>query len=142
MDTVAAKVMITDFPVVEANTTVAEAELCLELARVSGLPVINPDRTVFGILTPQNLAHFHRRPLNNPHAFHAWEICDARPLVKHQSSPLSEVTDAVIESHSAYVLVVNDERQLIGVIQAESLLNHWLTSARGTTRGPVSLRRH
>ena len=141
MDTVAAQVMITDFPAVDANTTVADAEVCLETARVSGLPVLNPDRTVFGMLTPQNLAHFYRQPLNNPRAFHAWEICNARPLIVNQCRSLDEVSDALLESHCALVLVVDDARRLVGVILAESLLDHWLTSTRGAADQSTVMRR-
>ncbi|MBW3568041.1 MAG: CBS domain-containing protein [Proteobacteria bacterium] len=128
----AADIMVTDFSFVDSDATVAEAEEWFEQDGITSLPVLNPDRTVFGLLTVKNLAGFHRRPLNNPHAFHAWEICDARPLVKHQSSTLDDITEAVLEMPRPHVLIVDDNQQLVGVISAEQLLHHWLASARGT----------
>lgn len=129
----AADIMVTDFPFVDSDATVAEAEEWFEQDTVASLPVLNPDRTVFGLLTTRNLASFRRRPLNNPHAFHAWEICDARPLVKHQSSTLDDITEGVLEMPRSHVLIVDDEQRLVGVIAAEQLLHHWLASARGTS---------
>lgn len=128
MECTAADIMLSDFPFVDADATVAEAELFFELDTISALPVLNPDRTVFGLLTPKNLASFYRRPLNNPQAFHAWEICDARPMLAPASSSLDDVTQALLGSAARHVLVVSDAQQLVGVIPVERLLEHHAAS--------------
>lgn len=130
MECTAADIMLSDFPFVDADATVAEAELFFELDAVSALPVLNPDRTVFGLLTPRNLANFYRRPLNNPQAFHAWEICDARPLLTSAASSLEDVTQALLGSTARHVLVVSDdEQQLVGMIPVERLLEYHAMSS-------------
>lgn len=126
----AANIMQTDFAFVDCDATVAEAEEFFESGELSALPVLNPDRTVFGLLTPRNLAHFHRRPLNNPRAFHAWEICDARPLVTMGDTTVDELTSALLDSPAHHVLIINEEQQLIGVVATEHLLQNHAMSTR------------
>lgn len=132
MDRTAGDIMTTEFPFVDCNATVAEAEELFEQGGVNALPVLNPDRSVFGLLLPKHLAAFHRRALNNPRAFHAWEICDARPLVGVASSDLQDVTSALLTSDARHVLIVNDDRQLIGVISTETLLENGFVEERDT----------
>lgn len=139
MKRTAGEVMATEFPFVDSNTTVAEAEAFFESGGVNALPVLNPDRSVFGLLLPRHFAAFHRRPLNNPRAFHAWEICDARPLVAPATSDLDAVTDALLASDARYALIVNGERRLVGVISPETLLERGIvaTGVRATSHeGP------
>jgi CBS domain-containing protein len=124
-----ADVMLTDFPSVDSNATVAEAEEYFGQDGVLALPVMNPDRTVFGLLTPQNLAHFHQRPLNNPRAFHVWEICDARPPAVTPDMSLEEVAQAVLLTSGRHVLVINKDRELVGVITSELLVQHFVMPA-------------
>lgn len=118
----AADIMNTDFPFVDCDVTVAEAEECFEQGGLAALPVINPDRTVFGILTPQNLVQFYHRPLNNPRATHAWEICDARPLTAAASSSLGGIASALLASSKSHALIVNDDLELVGVVTTDQLL--------------------
>ncbi|HEX7047533.1 MAG TPA: CBS domain-containing protein [Gammaproteobacteria bacterium] len=125
----AADIMHTDFPFVDCDVTVAEAEECFEQNGLTALPVLNPDRTLFGVLTPQNLIQFYRRPLNNPRASHAWEICDARPLTAAATSPLSEIAGALLESSRSHALIVNDENQLVGMVSTDQLLEENLLVA-------------
>lgn len=114
--------MKTDFQFVGSDVTVAEAEEFMDEAGLEAVPVLNPDRTVFGLLTQKNLAHFHRRPLNNPRAFHAWEICDARPLATSAITPVEDVIDKVLETNCTHVMVVDENRHLVGVISTDILL--------------------
>lgn len=137
MTRTAADIMDTGFRFVDCDTTVAEAEDYLEQDGVAALPVLNPDRTVFGLLTPKNVLHFYRRPLNNPRAFHAWEICDARPLLATADSSLDDMTAALTESSAPCLLVVNPERQIIGVISAEILLQQHAAHALSEPLPPV-----
>ena len=118
----AADIMDRDFSFVDCDTTVAEAEEYFQRDGVTALPVLNPDRTVFGLLTPKNLAQFHQRPLNNPRAFHAWEICDTRPPQAAPAMALADLVVAVLEAPAREVLIVNDEQQLVGVISTDRLI--------------------
>lgn len=111
-----------DFLFVDSDMTVAEAQEYMDEADLDAIPVLNPDRTVFGLLTQKNLAQFHRRPLNNPRAFHAWEICDARPLATSSITPSEDVIARMLETNCRYVMVVDENRHLVGVIAAEDLL--------------------
>lgn len=129
MTSTAADIMSTEFPYVDCDVTVAEAVECFEQERLVVLPVLNPDRTVFGVLTPQNLLQFHQRPLNNPRATHAWEICDARPLTAAPSSPLDDIASAMLDASRSHVLIVNEDQQLIGMISARQLLGERLQDA-------------
>lgn len=125
MASVAADVMARDFTFVDCDVTVAEAEEYFESGQLGGLPVLNPDRTVFGVLTPQNLVAFHRRDTSNPRSVRVWEICDARPLVAKPNTPLDEIAEAVLLTSGRHVLVVNEERQLVGLITSDMLVRHY-----------------
>lgn len=118
----AADIMDTDFSFVDCDTTVAEAEEYFQQDGINALPVLNPDRTIFGLLTPKNLVQFHQRPLNNPRAFHAWEICDTRPPQVAPTMPLADLVIAVLDAPSRKVLIVNDEQQLVGIISTDRLI--------------------
>lgn len=123
-----ADAMQTDFVFVDCDVTVAEAEEFFNQSGLTGLPVLNPDRTVFGILTPQNLLDFHRRALNkNPRAVHAWEICDARPLLVNQKMPLKAITRTLLGTPSRHVLVIDTDQHLVGVISADMLLQQYVS---------------
>jgi len=114
--------MTPDFAFVGTDITVAEAEEHMDECGLDVIPVLNPDRTVFGLLTQKNLAQFHRRPLHNPRAFHAWEICDARPLATSAITPVEDVADKLLQTNCSHVLVVDEDRHLVGVISTEILL--------------------
>lgn len=138
MPRTAKEIMLTDFPFVDCNVTVAEAEDIFEAARVAALPVLNPDRTVFGLLTLRHLAAFYRRRHGNPRACHSWEICDVRPLVGAPTDGLRDVAAALLMDDARYVLIVNDERQLVGIISAEMLIESGLEPG-GKASEPVRL---
>lgn len=121
----AAEIMQNDFVFVDCNATVAEAEEFFETGNLAALPVLNPDRTVFGVLTPQNLVAFHRRGDTHPGASHAWEICDARPLVATADTSLDEIAEAVLLTSGRNVFIVNADRQLVGVITSDMLVRHY-----------------
>ena len=133
--TVAAEIMKADFQFVGSDVTVAEAEEHMDELGLDAIPVLNPDRTVFGLLTQKNLAHFHRRPLNNPRAFHAWEVCDARPLATSAITPVEDVVDRMLETNCAHVMVVDENRHLVGVISTDILLEHNIASAHAALPG-------
>ncbi len=139
MGKTAADIMHTDFPYVDCDVTVAEAEECFEQQGLAMLPVLNPDRSVFGVLTAQNLLQFYQRPLNNPRATHVWEVCDARPLTAAASSPLGGIANALLESSRSHALIVNDERQLIGVVTTEQLLEEKLPVGRREEPPPARM---
>lgn len=122
MQRTAGDIMVTDFPFVDCDVTVSEAEECFERGGLNALPVLNPDRTVFGLLTPRDFARFYRRPDNNPRAAHAWEICDARPLLGAPSDALRDVAAALLMAETRHALIVNEDRQLAGVVTTEMLL--------------------
>lgn len=133
MSIIAADVMQKDFVFVDSDATVAEAEEFFESGNLSGLPVLNPDRSVFGVLTPQNLVSFHRRTESNARATHAWEICEARPLVATPVTSIDEIAEAVLLTSGRHVLVVNDERQLVGVITSDMLVRHFALPEKTAT---------
>lgn len=122
--------MKTDFQFIGSDVTVAEAEEHMDAAGVDAIAVLNPDRTVFGLLTQKNLAHFHRRPLNNPRAFHAWEICDARPVATSAITPVEDVVTRMLETNCPHVMVVDENRHLVGVISTDILLERNISGAR------------
>lgn len=120
------EIMLADFAFVDCNATIAEAEEFFEAGNLTGLPVLNPDRTVFGLLTAQNLLAFHRQPGGNAKAVHAWEICNARPLVATGDTPLEDVAEAVLLTSGRHVLVVNEDRQLVGIINNDMLVRYYV----------------
>lgn len=115
--------MLRNFVFVDADMSVFEAEEFMDECRLDAVPVLNPDRTIFGLLTQKNLAQFHRRPLNNPRAFHAWEICDSRPLATSAVTPVEEIVGQLLETNGSHALVIDDNRQLVGVITTDLLLD-------------------
>lgn len=139
--------MSRDFVFVDGDMTVLEAEDFMEECGLDAVPVLNPDRTIFGLLTQKNLARFYRRPLNNPRAFHAWEICDSRPLAASALTPIDELAGQLLETNCSHALVVDDNRQLVGVISTDLLLEHALPPAgeakrKRASKGAVVDRRH
>lgn len=130
MTRTAGEAMLTDFPFVDCNASVAEAEEFFERSDLAALPVLNPDRTVFGLLTPKHLAAFHRRPGANARAAHAWEICETRPLLGRTHDTLDELTAALLGSGRRHALIVNDAGELIGVLSTDMLLARELAAGR------------
>lgn len=126
MTLTAADIMETDFEFIDCDETVAFAENLLASGSQSALPVLNPDRTVFGTLGPKELLVFAQKPLSNPRAFHAWEICNTRFLAAFPHTLLDDISGILASHRSGTICVTSEEGELLGVIDSDTLVQRYL----------------
>jgi len=117
-----AEIMLTGFAQVASNDTVATAEALIESEGCEAVPVTNPDGSLFGLLLPHHLLHFHRRPGANAHATLAWEICDMRPLVVSPLAALEDVAFAMLDTRRPLAVVVDEQLRPRGLVSSHGLL--------------------
>lgn len=120
-------VMETDFPVVDCDETVAEAEAKLADCGFDALPVLNPDRSVFGMLGTADVIRFHRGGGNHL-AIHAWEICATRPTSLRFDAGLDDAMALYSECSFRQLVVNDDQGRLAGLLTAEDLLHRYLVA--------------
>jgi CBS domain-containing protein len=108
-----------DLIVVRPDTTVAEAARLLIEHRITGLPVVDAQHRIVGVISEMDLM----RTLAEPHR--VWrvvaELMTSRPLTVSADAPLHEAFDCLM-THSFRRVLVEEEGRLVGLISRTDLL--------------------
>lgn len=124
-----AELLITDIAYLDCDDTVEDAQHVLDETELSGMPVLNPDKSLFGILTQHDILNFYRRPLNNGKAVRVWEVCTTRPVVATLATPVEAVASLMVQERINHVMIVDDNEQLLGVVTSEDLLSQVIVTS-------------
>ena len=155
---VTADVMKNDVLTVNMETTVIDAARMMLMHRISGLPVIDWNRHLVGIVTEGDLlrrseigTERHRsrwldlllgpgraaEDYTMAHARKVSEVMTDRPVTVTADTPLSEVV-ALMEQHRIKRVPVLDGDRLIGIVSRADLLCALVNATRNTHTIPVS----
>jgi CBS domain-containing protein len=120
--------MTRDLISIVETASLAEAAKILDTRKISGLPVVNPDGTVVGVLSQTDLV----RARANSHLVSSWpglavgQIMTKPALTIASSASLEEAAQ-VMEERRVHRLVVTDEAATpIGIISTSDLVRSWL----------------
>jgi CBS domain-containing protein len=110
------------------TASLAEAAKILDAKKITGLPVVNPDGSVVGVLSQTDLV----RARANSHLVSSWPGLAVgqimtRPALTIASSASLEEAARVMEERRVHRLVVTDEAATpIGIISTSDLVRSWL----------------
>ncbi len=117
--TTAREVMVTQLVTVTEQTPITEAIALLLQHRISGLPVVDDDCRLVGIVTEKDLLRVCHE---EPGSF--WEVGDlmSRDVRSFQlDAPLGDLCDCLMANHFRRVPILDGEK-LVGLISRADLL--------------------
>ncbi|MDX1444061.1 MAG: CBS domain-containing protein [Gammaproteobacteria bacterium] len=122
-------IMATDVPIADCDDSVAEVEELLASSELPGLPVLNPDHSVFGILTTAEIMRFHSAS-GNSLAVHAWEICHTRHCLLRMDADIDDAMALYTQQQCRIIAVIDMQNRFVGLITPETLLQSYLEPKR------------
>lgn len=135
-------IMSTDVATVTPDTPLRDAARLLLELRISGLPVVNEDNLLIGIVTEADFLSAMGVPCHHP-AHNLWQTLDA--MFRHKASPvnmpekvadimtqqiitihdddnLHDVIDTMKQNHIKRIVVTNEQQQIQGIITRSNLV--------------------
>ena len=103
--------------VVAARESTTAMEICTKLliGEFNGLPVIDSNAKVIGIVTAVDILRALRQG-KNLDSLRAIDIMTRNPVVVKQDTEINEIIDIILQKAIILVPVINDDRKLIGVV--------------------------
>jgi CBS domain-containing protein len=114
-------VMTTNLVAARAGTTAREVGTKLLLGNFNGLPVIDSNIKVIGIVTAVDILRSIRQG-KNLDSIQAIDIMTRNPVVIKQDTEINEIIDIILQKAIILVPVINGERRLIGVVSRLDIL--------------------
>jgi CBS domain-containing protein len=114
-------VMTTNLVAARAGTTAREVGTKLLIGNFNGLPVIDSNIKVIGIVTAVDILRAIRQG-KNLDSIRAIDIMTRNPVVVKQDTEINEIIDIILQKAIILVPVINDERRLIGVVSRLDIL--------------------
>jgi len=105
------------------STTVREIGTKLLIGNFNGLPVIDSNAKVIGIVTAVDILRAVRQG-KNLDSLRAIDIMTRNPVVVKQDAEIDEIIDIILQKAIILVPVVDHERKLIGVVGRLDILQH------------------
>jgi CBS domain-containing protein len=113
--TKASNVMTSNVVAARESTTAMEISTKLLIGEFNGLPVIDNNAKVIGIVTAVDLLRALRQG-KNLDSLRATDIMTRNPVVVKQDTEINEIIDIILQKAIILVPVVDDDRKLIGVV--------------------------
>jgi CBS domain-containing membrane protein len=135
-------IMSTDVATVTPDTPLRDAARLLLELRISGLPVVDKENMLIGIVTEADFLSAMGVPCHHP-AHNLWQTLDA--MFRHKASPvnmpekvadimtqqiitihdddnLHDVIDTMKQNHIKRIVVTNEQQQIQGIITRSNLV--------------------
>lgn len=135
-------IMSTDVATVTPDTPLRDAARLLLELRISGLPVVDEENMLIGIVTEADFLSAMGVPCHHP-AHNLWQTLDA--MFRHKASPvnmpekvadimtqqiitihdddnLHDVIDTMKQNHIKRIVVTNEQQQIQGIITRSNLV--------------------
>ena len=120
MKVTARSVMTSPVLSVQADTPLENVFALLLRHHISGLPVVDKENLVVGVITEHDLLHLLFTPESPAKAVS--ELCCRDVLTVGEDQPLFEVADMLLTRGIRRVPVVDDEGHLVGIISRRDLV--------------------
>ena len=105
------------------STTVREIGTKLLIGNFNGLPVIDNNAKVIGIVTAVDILRAVRQG-KNLDSLRAIDIMTRNPVAVKQDAEIDEIIDIILQKAIILVPVVDHEHKLIGVVGRLDILQH------------------
>jgi CBS domain-containing protein len=127
-------VMTTNLVAARESSTAREIGSKLLIGNFNGLPVINSNIKVIGIVTAVDILRAIRQG-KDLDSLRAIDIMTRNPAVVKQDTEIDEVIDIILQKHIILVPVINDEQRLVGVVSRLDVLRQNLNEKFVTIGG-------
>jgi CBS domain-containing protein len=104
-----------------ASTTAREIGTKLLIGNFNGLPVVDNNIKLIGIVTAIDIFQGLRQG-KNLDSMRAIDIMTKNPMAVKQNTDINEVIDIILQSHIILVPVVDDKHKLIGLVGRPDIL--------------------
>ena len=109
---------------VDFEDTIDKVDALLTELKVSAVPVVDHNGTLFGIISSLDLLHFFAAR-RNPRATRAWELCTYKPVSVCPETSVSEVASLMLGKRIHHILVIENGK-LIGIVSAMDFVKQCL----------------
>lgn len=124
----ASAIMKTDVIAVTRDEDIHEAIRVMVLNNVTGLPVVNNDGTVAGVLTEKDLLKLLHKGSNEPGTVQ--DFMTTNVVCFEQDANLTDIVDCLIMNRFRRVPILNKGR-LVGIISRKDILRHISNLSQG-----------
>jgi CBS domain-containing protein len=114
-------VMTTNLVAAREGSTAREIGTKLLIGNFNGLPVIDSNIKVIGIVTAVDILRAVRQG-KNLDSIRAIDIMTRNPIVVKQDTEINEIIDIILQKVIILVPVINDEHRLVGVVSRLDIL--------------------
>jgi CBS domain-containing protein len=104
-----------------ASTTAREIGTKLLIGNFNGLPVVDNNIKLIGIVTAIDIFQAIRQG-KNLDSIRAIDIMTKNPIAVKQNTDINEVVDIILQRHIILVPVVDDKHKLIGLVGRPDIL--------------------
>jgi predicted transcriptional regulator len=119
--TKAADIMTKNIVAARASTTAREIGTKLLIGNFNGLPVVDNNIKLIGIVTAIDIFQAIRQG-KNLDSIRAIDIMTKNPIAVKQNTDINEVVDIILQRHIILVPVVDDKHKLIGLVGRPDIL--------------------
>jgi predicted transcriptional regulator len=113
--------MTTNIVAARANTTAREIGSKLVIGNFNGIPVIDSNLKLIGLVTAIDIFQAIRQG-KSLDSLRAIDIMTKNPVTVKQNTDINEVIDIILQRHIILVPVIDDKHKLIGLIGRPDLL--------------------
>lgn len=117
--------MTTNVVAARESTTGTEISTRLLVGDFNGVPVIDDNLRVIGIVTAADILRAVRQGMNLD-SLRATDIMTRDPVVVKQDTDINEIIDVMLQRVIVLVPVVDDDKKLIGVVARLDILKEKL----------------
>jgi CBS domain-containing protein len=117
--------MTTNVVAARESTTVTEISTRLLIGDFNGVPVIDDNIRVIGIVTAADILRAVRQGMNLD-SLRATDIMTQNPVVVKQDTDIDEIIDVMLQRVIVLVPVVDEDKKLIGVVARLDILKEKL----------------
>jgi CBS domain-containing protein len=130
-------IMTTNVVAARASTTPREISVRLLIGNFNGLPVIDSNIKLVGIVTAVDILRAIRqgKNLDSPRAI---DIMTRNPVVVKQDTDVNEIIDIILQKAIILVPVVDDRHKLIGLVSRLDILRQILIQKFVTIAGKTN----
>jgi predicted transcriptional regulator len=113
--------MTTNIVAARTNTTAREIGTKLVIGNFNGIPVIDSNLKLIGLVTAIDIFQAIRQG-KSLDSLRAIDIMTKNPVTVKQNTDINEVIDIILQRHIILVPVIDDKHKLIGLIGRPDLL--------------------
>jgi CBS domain-containing membrane protein len=114
-------VMTKNIVAARANTTAREIGIKLVIGNFNGLPVVDTNIKLIGIVTAVDIFQAIKQG-KNLDSLRAIDIMTKNPVAVKRDTDINEVIDIILQRHIILVPVIDDKRKLIGLVGRPDIL--------------------